>query len=86
MAGFWSALPPGLVTVLDVNAAPTANDPFAPIQAAFISQQAQLFAFYQTAAGGGLSPAAAGQKLVQGYHVAVSPFCTVAARAFFAHF
>jgi poly(3-hydroxybutyrate) depolymerase len=86
MAGFWSALPPGLVTVLDVNAAPTANDPFAPIQAAFIGQQAQLFAFYQTAAGGGLSPAAAGQKLVQGYHVAVAPFCTVAARAFFANF
>jgi hypothetical protein len=71
---------------LDVNAAPTANDPFAPIQAAFIGQQAQLFAFYQTAAGGGLSPAAAGQKLVQGYHVAVAPFCTVAARAFFANF
>src|SRR5579859_417951 len=52
MAGFWGALPlpPGLVTVLDVNAAPTANDPFAPIQAAFIGEQAQLFAFYQTAA------------------------------------
>jgi len=86
MAGFWNALPPGLVTVLDVNQLPTANDPFALIQSAFIGSQAQLFAFYQTPAGGGLSPTAAGQKLVQGYHGAVAPFCTVAARAFFAKF
>jgi acetyl esterase/lipase len=86
MAGFWGALPAGLVTVLDVNAAPTANDPFAPLQAAFIGQQAQLFAYYQTPAGGGLSPAAAEQQLVQGYHAAVAPFCTVAARSFFANF
>jgi len=82
MAAFWHADP--YVAVLDVDAAPTA--PFAPIQAAFQTSQAQLFAFYQTPAGGGLSAAAAQQKIVEGYHVAVSPFCTLAARSFFSQF
>jgi hypothetical protein len=87
MAAFWNAeVSAGLITVLDVNAAPTANDPFAQIQGGFIASQAALFAFYQTAAGGGLSAAAAAQQLVQGYHGAVAPFCAVAARAFFANF
>ena len=45
-----------------------------------------LFAFYQTPAGGGLTPAAAQQKIVQGYHAAVSPFCSLAARSFFSQF
>jgi len=82
MAVFWHADP--YVGVLDVDAAPAG--PFAPIQAAFQTTQAQLFAFYQTPAGGGLSAAAAQQKIVQGYHVAVSPFCTLAARSFFSQF
>ena len=69
---------------VDVDAAPAG--PFAPIQAAFQASQAQLFAYYQTPAGGGLSAAAAQQKIVQGYHVAVSPFCTLAARSFFSQF
>jgi hypothetical protein len=87
MAAFWNAeVSAGLITVLDVNAAPTPNDPFAQIQGGFIASQAALFAFYQTAAGGGLSAAAAAQQLVQGYHGAVAPFCAVAARAFFANF
>jgi hypothetical protein len=87
MAAFWNAeVSAGLITILDVNAAPTLNDPFAQIQGGFIASQAALFAFYQTAAGGGLSAAAAAQQLVQGYHGAVAPFCAVAARAFFANF
>ena len=84
MAEFWSALPAGLVTMLDVNAAPTANDPFATVQAGFIGSQQLLLAFYESAAGGSLTPAAAEQQLVLGYHGAVAPFCAVAARAFFA--
>jgi hypothetical protein len=40
MAKFWSAeVSAGLITVLDVNAAPTANDPFALIQGGFIASQ-----------------------------------------------
>ncbi|MEA3108317.1 MAG: hypothetical protein QOI88_2922 [Gammaproteobacteria bacterium] len=84
MAAFWSALPAGLVTVLDVNGAP--SGPFAPIQEAFVASQDSLLAFYMSAAGGGLSLAAAEQQLVQGYHSAVAPFCAVAARSFFAKF
>jgi hypothetical protein len=56
------------------------------VQEGFLADQASLLAFYQTAAGGGLTLAEAQAKLVQGYHVAVSPFCTVAARSFFSHF
>jgi Prolyl oligopeptidase family len=87
MAAFWSAeVAAHLITVLDVNAAPTANDPFALIQGGFIASQAALLAFYQTAAGGGLTLAQAEQQVVQGYHGNVAPFCAVAARSFFANF
>jgi hypothetical protein len=87
MAAFWSAeVAAHLITVLDVNAAPTANDPFALIQGGFIASQAALLAFYESAAGGGLAPAAAEQQVVQGYHGNVAPFCAVAARSFFANF
>ena len=84
MQAFWSALPAGLVTVLDVGGTPAA--PFAAIQTGFQSSEAQLFAFYQTAAGGGLSPAAAQQQIVAGYHTNVAPFCSLAARFFFSQF
>jgi hypothetical protein len=84
MAAFWSALPAGLVTVLDVGGTPAG--PFAAIQAGFRTSQAQLLAFYESAAGGGLSPAAAQQQLVVGYHTNVAPFCALAARSFFAQF
>jgi acetyl esterase/lipase len=68
MAAFWGAyVSAGLITVLDVNAAPTANDPFAPIQGAFIASQM------------GLTP----EQAVQGYHGAVAPFCALAASSFF---
>jgi hypothetical protein len=87
MAAFWGAeVAAHLITVLDVNAAPTANDPFAPIQVGFIASQAALLAFYESAAGGGLAPALAEQQVVQGYHGNVAPFCAVAARSFFANF
>ena len=84
MAAFWSALPAGLVTVLDVNGTPAG--PFAPIQTGFIANQAQLLAFYQSAAGGSLSLAASEEQLVQGYHRNVAPFCALAARSFFSQF
>ncbi len=84
MAAFWSALPAGLVTVLDVNAAPAG--PFAAVQTGFQTSQAELLAYYESAAGGGLSAAAAQQLLVQGYHSAVAPFCAAAARSFFGQF
>lgn len=87
MAAFWSALPAGLVTVLDVDPAAGPAGPFAAIQAGFQTSQAQEFAFLQTAAGGGLSPAAAKLQLVQSYHgSSVPPFCSLAARTFFSQF
>jgi acetyl esterase/lipase len=85
MAAFWPAqVAAGLITVLDVNATPAG--PFAQIQAGFIGSQAALLAFYQSAAGGGLSLPAAQQQVVEGYHVNVAPFCSLAARSFFSQF
>jgi acetyl esterase/lipase len=85
MAAFWSPeVQAGLITVLDVNGTPAG--PFAPIQTGFLTSQAQLLAFYESAAGGGLSPQAAQLQLVQGYHTNVAPFCALAARSFFAQF
>jgi hypothetical protein len=82
MAAFWSPLvQAGLITVLDVNGAPGGN--FAAFQAGFQETQAAQLLFYESAAGGGLSPAAAQQLIVEGYHGAVAPFCAAAARAFF---
>jgi acetyl esterase/lipase len=82
MAAFWSAqVAAGLITVLDVGAAPAA--PFAAIQTGFQDSQAAQLAFYESAAGGSQSPAAAGQLIVEGYHTSVAPFCAAAARAFF---
>ncbi len=84
MQAFWAALPPGLLSVLDVNGTPAG--PFAPLQGAFQQSQAQEFAFLQSADGGSLTPQQAQARLVQEYHTAVAPFCTVAARGFFAAF
>jgi hypothetical protein len=84
MAAYWSALPAGLVTVLDVGAPPAG--PFAELQTAFQASEAALLAYYQTAAGGGLSPTAAGEAVIENYHTDVAPFCTAAARAFFSQF
>jgi hypothetical protein len=84
MAAFWSALPAGLVTVLDVNGTPAG--PFAAIQTGFIQSQAQLLAYYQSAAGGSLSLEAAEVQVVENYHGNVLPYCVLAAYAFFSHF
>ena len=77
MQGFWSApspaaAPAGLVSVLDVDSAPGANDPFAPVKMGLASAKAA------TAAAGGAN------AVVQSYHAAlVPPFCNAAARAYF---
>jgi acetyl esterase/lipase len=84
MAAFWSALPAGLVTVLDVNGTP--SGPYAAVQTGFIESQAQLLAYYQSAAGGSLSLAAAELQVVENYHTNVLPYCALAAYAFFSHF
>ena len=82
MASFWGWLVSGgLITVLDVNATP--GGPFAALQTGFQESEAAQLAYYESAAGGSLSPAAAQQLIVQGYHGAVAPFCAAAARAFF---
>ncbi len=87
MAAFWSGLPAGLVTVLDVDPAGGPAGPFAPIQAGFQQSQLQLLAFLQTPGGGGLTLAAAEQALVEEYHgTSVPPFCSLAARTFFSQF
>jgi hypothetical protein len=84
MQAYWSSLPAGLVTVLDVNASP--SGPFAELQGAFQASEAALLAYYQSAAGGGLSPTAAEELVIESYHTDVAPFCTAAARAFFSQF
>ncbi len=81
MQSFWGALPAGALTVLDINGTPAG--PFAELQGAFQQSQAALFAFYESAAGGSLSPAAAQAAVVEQTHTAEAPFCSVAARSFF---
>jgi len=84
MAAYWSALPAGAVTVLDVNATP--GGPFETLQAGFQESEAAELAYLQTAAGGGLSLPAAEAQVIEGYHSAVAPFCAAGARAFFSQF
>ena len=74
MATYWAGLPAGLITVLDVNATPTANDPFAPLQVAFQQEIASILA------------TSGEEGVVESYHGTVEPFCSVAARSFFSHF
>ncbi len=81
MQAFWSALPPGALTVLDINATPAGA--FAELQGAFQAHQASVLAFYESAAGGSLSPTAAEEQVVAQTHTAEAPFCSVAARSFF---
>ena len=80
MQAFWAALPPGAITVLDVDSAVGVSDPFAAAKLGF----AQAKAATAAAAGGG----AAGQQAVtQAYHgTLVPPFCAAAARGFFSQF
>jgi Prolyl oligopeptidase family len=84
MQAYWSSLPAGVLTVLDLNQTP--SGPFVAIQTAFQASGAALLAYYQTAAGGGLSLQEAEEKLLEGYHESVLPFCAAGARAFFSNF
>jgi hypothetical protein len=82
MQSYWSStLPQGALTVLDINGTPSGS--FAELQGAFQVSQADLLSFYESAAGGSLSPAAAQAQVVEQTHTAEAPFCAVAARAFF---
>lgn len=75
MQQYWAALPPGAITVVDVNATVTnPNDPFA----------AAKIGYQQTIAG---IAAQGGQNAaVQAIHATEAPFCTAVARGFFAQF
>jgi len=84
MAAFWSGLPTGLITVLDVNATP--SGPFAPIQTGFQEAVAAQLAYYMSPAGGSLTLTQAEELLLPSYHSSVEPFCDVAARTFFSQF
>jgi hypothetical protein len=84
MAAFWSGLPAGLITVLDVNATPSGA--FAPVQSAFQEAVAAKLAFYMSPAGGGLTLAQAEALLLPTYHGSVEPFCQLGARSFFSQF
>ena len=86
MAAYWSTLPPGAVTVLDVDPPTTPSGPFETLEVAFQASEAAELAYLQTAAGGGLSLAAAEAQVIEGYHTAVAPFCAAGARAFFSQF
>lgn len=81
MEKYWSALPAGALTVLDVNATP--SGPFAALQTAFQAHQAALLAYYLSPAGGSLPLAEAEGEVAAATHQAESPFCAVAARSFF---
>jgi len=85
MEAFWAGvLPAGALTVLDVGGTPAG--PFMSIQQGFQASQAALLQFYESTAGGGLTPAQAQQQLVESYHTNVAPFCARAALAFFSQF
>ena len=77
MQQYWAAagLPPGAITVVDVNGAVTGpSDPFA----------AAKIGYQQTIAG---IAAQSGQNAaVQATHATEAPFCTAVARGFFANF
>ncbi|HEV2271349.1 MAG TPA: prolyl oligopeptidase family serine peptidase [Steroidobacteraceae bacterium] len=72
MAALWAPyVQGGLVSVLDLNGAPQAGNPFAPLQVALQQTEAGLVA-------------ANGPQAVASFHTTEAPFCMVAARGFFA--
>lgn len=79
MGALWAGLPAGLVTVLDVDSAPTgATDPFAAAKVGFGQSKSAL------AASAGANAA---QAVTAAYHGSlVPPFCNAAARGFFSQF
>jgi dienelactone hydrolase len=88
MQGLWTtpgspfAVPAGLLTVVNVDSAPSgAADPFAPAKLGF----AQALA--ATAAAAGPNPAAQAAAVTSSYHGGlVPPFCNAVARGFFSQF
>jgi hypothetical protein len=84
MAAFWSTLPTGVVTVLDVDPSAGPAGPYALIQAGF---QASQLEEYTALVSSGLSATKAQEQLLENYHgTSVPPFCSLAARTFFDHF
>jgi len=72
MAALWTPyVQGGLVSVLDLNGAPQAGSPFAPLQVGLQQQEAQLLAANPTTG-------------IASFHTTEAPFCLVAARGFFA--
>jgi acetyl esterase/lipase len=75
MQQYWSALPAGAITVVDLNA--TVTDPTAPFAAAQLG-------FQETLAG--IIAASGETAAVEAYHETEAPFCTAVARGFFQQF
>lgn len=83
MAEFWSGLPTGVLTVLDVDPSTSPSGSYAAIQTAFQTTEATELGYLQTAAGGGLTLSQAEETMAENYHGSVAPFCALAARSFF---
>ena len=75
MQQYWTALPPGAITVVDVNG--PVSGPTDPFAAAKVGYQQTIAGI---AAQGGQNAA------VQATHATEAPFCTAVARGFFANF
>ena len=93
MKAQWAAAPPPAPTaVVDVSsAAQTPNDGFNALRAGYQAGQAATYsAVYAAAIAGGQSVAAATRTaqaaVLNGTHLAIAPFCGVAARSFFSKF
>jgi Prolyl oligopeptidase family len=75
MQQYWAALPPGLITVVDINAPVTsATDPFAAAKVGYQTTIADILATDGESAE------------VAAIHTTEAPFCTAVARGFFAQF
>jgi len=81
MQSYWAPhAPPGAVSVLDVDAVPSAGNPYASLQNGFAAAKA-LVASAAVLAGATDDGKAA---VLADYHVGlVAPFCAAAARTFF---
>jgi hypothetical protein len=85
MQAFWApfSLPAGLLTVLDLETGLGVGDPYAAVEAGFAALKAQTAA--AAVAAGATDGGAA--FVAEHYHGGlVPPFCTAAARGFFANF
>ena len=80
MAAYWSALPAGALTVLDVDPASGPSGTFAALQAEFQGLEMQSIAALEAT---GLTATQAEEELAPDYHTDVEPFCLLGARAFF---